>query len=50
MSTGLDIRTEDVVYRKDDSGELLARLYLPDGDGTFPGVVSVHGGRWVSQT
>ena len=50
MSTGLDVRTEDVVYRKEQSGDLLARLYLPDGDGPFPGVVSVHGGRWVSQT
>jgi acetyl esterase len=50
MSAGCDVRTEDVVYRKGQSGDLLARLYLPGGDGPFPAVVSVHGGRWVSQS
>lgn len=29
------------------SGPLLARLYVPDGPGPFPGVVSVHGGAWT---
>jgi acetyl esterase len=50
MSTALPINIEDAAYRTTPSGELLARLYCPAGDGPFPAVVSVHGGRWVSQS
>lgn len=29
------------------SGEIPVRIYTPDGDGPFPGVVFLHGGGWV---
>jgi acetyl esterase len=28
-------------------GEISVRIYTPDGDGPFPGVVYLHGGGWV---
>ena len=28
------------------AGELLATIYQPQGEGPFPGLVDVHGGRW----
>jgi acetyl esterase/lipase len=34
------------VYAQRDSGPLKADLYLPHGDGPFPGVLVVHGGAW----
>jgi len=39
--------TEDVVYGRADGSALLADIAQPPGDGPFPAVVSVHGGRWV---
>jgi acetyl esterase len=41
---------DDVVYCSTANGPLIARMYLPDGKGPFTALVSVHGGRWVSQT
>jgi acetyl esterase/lipase len=35
-----------VTYVKRDSGELLADVYIPGGDGPFPAVLAVHGGAW----
>ena len=29
------------------AGEIPVRIYFPDGDGPFPGVVFLHGGGWV---
>jgi acetyl esterase/lipase len=29
------------------SSEIPVRIYVPDGDGPFPGVVFLHGGGWV---
>ncbi len=29
------------------SSEIPVRIYVPDGDGPFPGVVYLHGGGWV---
>jgi acetyl esterase len=29
------------------AGELPVRIYIPEGDGPFPGVVFLHGGGWV---
>jgi acetyl esterase len=40
----------DEVFHAPDGVELLARLYLPAGEGPFPAVVSVHGGRWCAET
>ncbi len=34
------------VYADRSSGSLKADVYLPEGDGPFPGVVLVHGGAW----
>lgn len=43
-----DIRIEEIAYCRHSSGELMARLYLPQGPGPFPGVVEVHGGAWTA--
>lgn len=34
------------VYAERDSGPLKADVYLPEGEGPFPGVLVVHGGAW----
>ena len=36
----------DLVYRRQDGKERLARLYQPAGSGPFPAVLKVHGGAW----
>lgn len=41
-----DVKTTDVVYLEHDSGSLEATIYQPQGEGPFPGLVDVHGGRW----
>ena len=33
-------------YVERDSGPLKADIYLPEGEGPFPGVLVVHGGAW----
>jgi acetyl esterase len=38
---------EDIEFARPDGVPLLARLYRPQGDGPFPGVVEVHGGAWT---
>ena len=43
------VAIEDVEYRRDEGGALLARLYRPSGRKPVAALVSVHGGRWVSQ-
>jgi acetyl esterase len=50
MTAAHRVSVEDVVYRTTEAGPLLARLYQPIGDGPFAAMVSVHGGRWVSQS
>jgi acetyl esterase len=44
------IVAEDVVYQVIDGNTLAATIYRPLGPGKFPGVVSVHGGRWCAET
>jgi acetyl esterase/lipase len=34
------------VYAERDSGQLKADVYMPPGEGPFPGVLVVHGGAW----
>jgi acetyl esterase/lipase len=34
------------VYVQRDSGPLKADVYVPEGEGPFPGVLVVHGGAW----
>ena len=41
-----EIDIQDVEYLADDSGPMLARLFVPRGEGTFPAVVDAHGGAW----
>ena len=41
-----DVETTDVVYLEHESVSLLATIYQPQGDGPFPGLLDVHGGRW----
>lgn len=48
MTALYDVDAEDITYRQTPAGPLLARLYRPSGEGPFPALVSVHGGRWVS--
>ncbi|HEV3004767.1 MAG TPA: alpha/beta hydrolase, partial [Pirellulales bacterium] len=38
---------EDVVYGRVHGAALVADIALPIGDGPFPAIISVHGGRWV---
>jgi len=38
------------VYVQRESGPLRADLYLPRGEGPFPGVLVVHGGAWYMGT
>ena len=41
-----DLITTDVVYLEHESGSLQVTIYQPQGEGPFPGLVDVHGGRW----
>jgi acetyl esterase/lipase len=38
--------TYGVTYAERDSGPVKADVYVPRGDGPFPGVLVVHGGAW----
>jgi acetyl esterase/lipase len=40
----------EVVYHVADGDELAATIYRPTGRKTLAGVISVHGGRWCSET
>ena len=41
-----EVQTTDLVYLEHDSGSLQVTVYRPQGDGPFPGLLDVHGGRW----
>jgi acetyl esterase/lipase len=41
-----EVRSRDVVYRKDGATDWLARVYEPQGTGPFPALLEVHGGAW----
>jgi acetyl esterase len=47
MTKRYGIIVEDLEYAAPDGSPLLARLYRPQGNGPFPGVVEVHGGAWT---
>lgn len=38
----------DVVYASPGGEDLKVDLYLPEGEGPFPGVLMVHGGAWIT--
>ncbi len=39
---------EDVIYGRVEGSALLADIAQPPGDGPFPAIISIHGGRWVA--
>src|SRR5262249_23358958 len=41
---------EDVVYGRVQGAGLLADLAYPEGEGPFPVILSVHGGRWFRES
>ena len=41
-----NVETTDLVYLEHQSGSLEATIYQPQGEGPFPGLLDVHGGRW----
>ena len=45
-SARFDIETTDLVYLEHEGVSLEATIYQPQGEGTFPGLLDVHGGRW----
>ncbi len=45
-SARFKVETTDRVYLEHESGSLEVTVYQPQGRGTFPGLVDVHGGRW----
>jgi acetyl esterase len=47
MTRTYEVATTDVEYASPDGVPLLARMYMPQGEGPFPAVVEVHGGAWV---
>ena len=48
MALSVDIKVEDIEYRKIGNQTLKARMYRPNGPGPFPAIVEVHGGAWIS--
>jgi acetyl esterase/lipase len=44
-----EIDIEDVQYLRHGSGALLARVYKPRGNGSFPMVIDLHGGAWCKK-
>ena len=48
MPTGThEFTTQDVAYLRHGEKALMARLFVPRGEGPFPAVVDVHGGAWT---
>lgn len=48
--TAFAVSTEDLTYHVAHGIPLGATVYRPEGPGPFPGIVSVHGGRWCAET
>lgn len=43
-----DVTVRDLEYQQVDGTGRLARVYQPQGEGSFPSLVDVHGGAWVN--
>jgi len=43
---GYEIDIKDVEYLRHGDRPLLARMFMPRGDGPFPMIVDLHGGAW----
>jgi acetyl esterase/lipase len=48
VTTRYSVQKGELYTSPDWPQPLYADVYLPEGDGTFPGVLMVHGGGWVS--
>jgi acetyl esterase len=46
MTIPASVKIDDLVYQEGPSGQLLARVYRPQGAGPFPCLIDVHGGGW----
>ena len=44
-----EIDVRDVEYIRHDNKPVLARVYVPRGDGPFPMVIDLHGGAWCNK-
>src|SRR6478672_5678648 len=42
------VRSSDVEYRRDGAETFLARVYQPEGAGSFRGLIYIHGGQWLN--
>ena len=45
-SAQFDVGMTDLVYLQHEKGSLEATIYQPQGEGPFPGLLDIHGGRW----
>lgn len=45
-----EVAIHDIIYRREGSIELQARIYQPQGEGPFPALLDVHGGAWGKQS
>jgi acetyl esterase len=41
-----EVQTYDMEYRQDQNESWKARIYQPQGNGSFPALLDVHGGAW----
>ncbi len=41
-----EVKTQEVVYRRDGNQSWMATIYQPQGSGPFPALLDVHGGAW----
>ena len=44
-----EIKVWDVEFRRDPVRTLMARIYQPQGNGSFPALLDLHGGAWNNQ-
>jgi acetyl esterase/lipase len=45
-----EVKTTDIVYRREGDIDLIARIYQPQGEGPFPALLDIHGGAWAKQS
>jgi acetyl esterase len=43
-----EFTTRDVEYLRHGDRRMMARLYIPQGEGPFPAIVELHGGAWCN--